>query len=128
MINSGPARPEDSPRPARFHCAPLRPCTAGKEKLWKVIPVAAREGVALEVVLPNGRLAAPRPGAHPVRPLAYSALVAEDNRAPFGLDFLMVGIPRDACDGWLPHSVRAPVPRGSERGRAKGRHIVPWKS
>src|SRR5262245_11298648 len=40
-------------------------------------PRRRREGVPVEVVLQDGSLATRRPGAHPVRPLAYSAFVDE---------------------------------------------------
>ena len=49
-----------------------------------------REGLPIEVVLQNGSLAAWRPGAHPVRPLAYPAFVDEDDRAPFFLGFFLM--------------------------------------
>ena len=50
------------------------------------------ERVPVEVVLQNRSLAARRPGPNPMRPLAYPALVDEDNLTPF-LErfFLMAG-------------------------------------
>src|SRR6266481_6134689 len=43
-----------------------------------------REQMPVEVVLEDGRLAAPRPSATAVRPLGQSALVDKDDRLPVG--------------------------------------------
>jgi len=52
-------------------------------------PRRRREGFPIEVVLQNGSLAARRPSAYPVRPLAYSAFVDEDDGAAFFLGFFL---------------------------------------
>lgn len=70
-------------------------------------PRRCREGFLVEVVLQNGSLAVPRPGAHPVRPLAYSALVDEDNRAPLGLGFFKMAGPSSPRLRPMPSSFRS---------------------
>src|SRR5438270_2383565 len=47
-------------------------------------------GFPVEVVLEHGSLAAWRPGATPVGPLAQPAFVDEDDRAPFFLGFFLM--------------------------------------
>ena len=69
-----------------FHGALVQP----EIEVMESDPRRCREGVPVEVVLQNGSLAAPRPGAHPVRPLADSAFVDEDYRVPFGLGFFLM--------------------------------------
>src|ERR1700693_845169 len=49
-----------------------------------------RECLPIEVILQHRRLPAPRPGTAAMRPLAQSALVEEDDRAPLFLGFFLM--------------------------------------
>jgi hypothetical protein len=79
-----------------------------------VIPVAAERVSQLKLFCRTGVSACldqvrTRSGRRPI-PLWSMKIIVR----PSVWDFLKwLAIPRDACDGWLPHSVRVSVLRGS---------------
>ena len=82
----------------------------GIEPEVKVPPSDSGRGryhLPIEVILQYRRLSARRPGPHPVRSLAQSAFVDEDDRAPFAQGFFLICGQRYFFQWRMPSSLRS---------------------
>jgi hypothetical protein len=66
-----------------------------------------RKSFPVEMKLEDGRLAARRPGAPPMGPLAQTAFVDEDNGAAFFFSFFLISGQRRCCQSSIRTSFRS---------------------